>query len=131
MICGFLLLIMSSCSHCCKDALHETECCGRAYCGQECLEADLAEHDLECVDLKLPQWMRRKQSEQVIIFPNKIHTTVYFYNTKRARDNAYSRYQQSKNQNDLKVGSVNERPIERGKKYERYIQNRPGFMIVF
>lgn len=48
---------ISACSHCDNDAHLQTECCGRAYCGQECLEADLVEHDLECVDIKLPTWM--------------------------------------------------------------------------
>jgi len=122
---------ISACSHCDNDAHLQTECCGRVYCAQKCLEADLVEHDLECVDIKLPTWLRRKPDQQVIVVPNKKHTMVYFYQTKQARDKAYRQYEQTKNQDVLQVGSTLQRPIEQGKKYLSYIQNRPGFFVVY
>ena len=122
-----------SCSHCSQEASLQTECCSRVYCGEECLKADLIQHDLECVDLKLPQWMRRRAPEQIRIVPGRggVHTKVYFYADKKTRDSAFDRYQRSQRLNDLNSGSVLVRDIEAGKKYLRYTENRPGYFIVY
>lgn len=126
MICGFLLLVISSCSYCSKDALHETKCCGRAYCGQECLEADLVEHDLECVEfsLKLPQWLKRSGQGDVQELKRpqgQPHKFIAGYKSKTKRDKVLRQFQTNGNEKQLYDRADFSRRMDLGDDYQKRI----------
>lgn len=124
---------MSSCSYCCKDALHETECCGRAYCGQECLKADLVEHDLECVEfsLKLPQWLKRSGQGDVQELKRpqgQPHKFVAGYKSKTERDKALRQFQTNRNERQLQASAGYIRRMDLGDDYQKRISEVPKRM---
>jgi len=116
-----------SCSHCAKQASFQTECCGRAYCGEACLGADLIEHDLECIEINLPQWLRRKGQGDVQMIKRKggVPQMVYGYESKSKRDQALQEFQSYKNEQRMARTASSVFIIKSGQDYQARIAAIP------
>ena len=104
-----------SCIVCSKPSTQETECCGRVYCGQECLASNLADHDIMCIEAINPlEWvrlMRQDMSKPLIAAPMSFtkpdEIILFVYRRKETRDQRFKKYMKAvrKNERILTQGS--------------------------
>lgn len=123
-----------SCSHCSGRSSLKTECCGRIYCGEECLKSDLVQHDLECIEFNP---FKRKQDApdlgaQIITIKRNDNrrNRIYVYRTKEIRNNAFDSFKTYKAETKLSVSATDSFTITNETDAKNFVAKYPTSFFI-